>query len=433
VILRGVEVLPSSYVVHEEVEYGLTCDGCLVAVGEAWFAGERDGAVVVGPADAENAAELRERLPWLRPRCLGLGSSFGFGDRLGVATPGHVRALRSSGAELAPIFAQQSIREMERSGRTPQEVVDDATWGLFAAGWREPWGADADHLKTAEEIDRCVAAGFTFFTLDPSDHVGSGEVPGECLGDTPEALAGRYSLPRDEVLEAAAKYGAAVAHAASLYRHLATVAETFEVEVSVDETPTPTTPAQHIYIAGELRRLGVDFVSLAPRFVGSFEKGIDYVGDVDAFTRDFAAHAELAERLGPYKLSLHSGSDKFSIYPALAGPVHVKTSGTSYLEALRTVSRSDPALFDRIYERALSRYEADRAGYHVSGELDDAAVPDLDRDAVRQILHVTFGSVLGDDELRAALLAALRADPEAYERDLERHFATHLQPFATIS
>src|SRR5918993_3995129 len=137
--------------------------------GESSVAGGR--TLVIGPMNAANLDALRDLLRWLRPRPLGPSTSAGFGDRLGLATPGHVRALRAAGGELAPIFAQQSIREMERTGRSPQEVLDDATWGVFAEGWREGFGADADHLKTTGDIDACVAAGYTFFTFDPGEYV----------------------------------------------------------------------------------------------------------------------------------------------------------------------------------------------------------------------------------------------------------------------
>jgi hypothetical protein len=86
---------------------------------------------------------------------------------LGLATPGHIRAVRAVGGDIAPILAQQSMRENARTGRSPQQVMDDALWGVFQEGWREPWGADADHLKTTEDVDVCVAAGYTFFTIDP--------------------------------------------------------------------------------------------------------------------------------------------------------------------------------------------------------------------------------------------------------------------------
>ena len=105
--------------------------------------GSATGTVLVGPASPKNAAALRQHLEWLRPRPLGTRTSAGLGDRLGLATPGHVRAVRAVGgfAAIAPIFPQQSIREMTRTGRTPIEVMDDATWGMFAEGWCDGTGA----------------------------------------------------------------------------------------------------------------------------------------------------------------------------------------------------------------------------------------------------------------------------------------------------
>jgi hypothetical protein len=124
------------------------------------------------PPNLTNASALRDVLPWLRPTLLGLTTLAGFGDRLGLATPGHVRALEQVLAEaanrsIAPIFAQQSIREMNRTDRTPVDVMTDATWGAFQAGWRGTLGADADHLKTPDDIDATIAAGFTFSPLTP--------------------------------------------------------------------------------------------------------------------------------------------------------------------------------------------------------------------------------------------------------------------------
>jgi hypothetical protein len=190
-------------------------------------------------------------------------------------------------------------------------------------------------------------------------------------------------------------------------------------------------------------------VSLAPRFVGRFEKGVDYIGDLAALEADVAAHAALARRFGPYKLSLHSGSDKFSVYPIAArlarGLVHLKTAGTSYLEALRTVAAADPPLFREIYAYARDRYETDKVSYHVSAELGRAPlakdVPEaelpglLEQFDAREILHVTFGSVLKERGTDGALVfkdrlfGLLRARPEAYAANLERHFVRHLRPF----
>jgi hypothetical protein len=332
-------------------------------------------------------------------------------------------------------------------------------------------GADADHLKTTGDIDTCVAAGYSFFTFDPGAYVDAAAdsdsaaqierkvaaLPWADLEASPAALRAQYAgqtvdlgdrgmtLEMEAVWRAAAKYGGAIAHVSALYRHLARHGVPFEVEVSVDETETPTTHTEHIYFASELRRLGVTWVSLAPRYVGRFEKGIDYLGDLDALRADLAGHAAIARALGPYKLSLHSGSDKFSVYPliveATGGRAHLKTAGTSYLEGLRVLARVEPALFRAIAELAGERYPVDRATYHVSAELSDwpalAQVRDADlpalveRDMPREILHVTFGSALAS--YGGEIKAALSRHRALYAEVLETHFVRHLAPFAGVS
>ena len=428
------------------------------------------------PVDDANAAALRDVLASLRPALFGLMTSAGFGDRLGLATPGHVRALEQTlaaapGHTIAPIFAQQSIREMGRTDRTPVDVMTDATWGAFQAGWREPVGADADHLKTPADIDVTVAAGFSFFTVDPGEYVDNtaDEAPADAvrravdalpwqeLESDPADLRRRYVgqrialedreiiLDEEAALRAAAKYGGALAHVSRMYRHLAGKGVPFELEISVDETETPTTHQEHVYVARELLRLGVQWVSLAPRYVGRFEKGVDYLGDLDALRADLAGHAAIARALGPYKLSLHSGSDKFSVYPiiveAAGGLVHLKTAGTSYLEALRVVASADPPFFREILGFARGRYEQDRASYHVSAELGRVPAPDalpddrlpalLDDFDARQALHVTFGSTLA--AFRPRLFALLRAREADYTETVARHFVRHLRPFVGLS
>ncbi len=106
-----------------------------------------------------------------QPLCLGLEPSFGFGDRTGVATAGHVASMQRAGSGILPIFPQQSIREMARTSRTPADVMNDALLGMVNSGWTGVTGADADHLKTIEDVDVTAAVGFTFFTIDPSDFV----------------------------------------------------------------------------------------------------------------------------------------------------------------------------------------------------------------------------------------------------------------------
>src|SRR5205085_10750332 len=118
-----------------------------------------------------NIAALRDVFEWLKPVPLGLKTSAGTGDRLGIATPGHIRAIRATNGKIAPIFAQQSIREMTRTGRSAQQVMDDAVWGVFSESWQSGFGADADHLKNTADVDVCAAAGFTFYTVDPGEYV----------------------------------------------------------------------------------------------------------------------------------------------------------------------------------------------------------------------------------------------------------------------
>lgn len=470
----GLAVYERSVVTQDGVTYFLARDAArdrkLLAVqGDvAGFVGERQGDVLLCPLAPENAAALAARLPWLNPAPLGLRTSAGFGDRLGVATPGHAQAAEGTG--IAPIFAQQSVRENARTGRTPQQVLDDARWGAFQAGWRGVWGADADHLKTPESIAPFVEAGYSFFTIDPGDHVDPladtdtpaalrakvEALPWTQLDSAPDDLAARLlgrafdlgaqALRFDEetLLRAAAKYGRAMAHIVRMNEALRAQmgSAPFDLEISVDETETPTRIHEHLFLALELRRLGVAWVSLAPRFVGRFEKGVDYIGDLDALARDIAGHAAVMRHIGGYKLSLHSGSDKFTVYPLAArhtgGAVHLKTAGTSYLEALRVWAECDPAGFREVLDFARARYEADRASYHVSadlrdvpaaGTLEDGALPGLlDQFAARQVLHVTFGSVL--DQYGELLRAVLRAHEGRYHALLRGHFARHLDPFS---
>lgn len=405
--------------------------------------------IVIGPANHSNLQFLRARLPWLAPKLIGAHLSVGFGDRLGLATPGHIRAMRKAGRAIAPVFAQQSMREMSRSGRSPSQVIDDAAWGVFAEGWRDGFGADADHVKSESDIDACVAAGFTLYTIDPGEHVWSDadvataadveavlrSLPWQTLEDSEANLLRRHRMPAEATMRAAAKYGRAVAHVVRMNRHLLLrLGAGFELEVSVDETDTPTTPEQHEYLAVELTRLGVRFISLAPRFIGSFEKGIDYIGSVTDFEAQFAQHVEIAQRFGPYKLSLHSGSDKFAIYEVAArhsaGRVHLKTSGTSWLEALRVIGEQEGDLLKEIYALALDRYTDERASYHVSADAGDApAMADLDDGRVRQILHVTFGAVMHAHG--PELLRGLRKHRDDYEAAIEAHFVRHLIPFGS--
>ncbi len=410
---------------------------------------------------------------------LGLNPSFGFGDRIGLATPGHVEAMRRSGQGIDPIYPQQSIREMARTKRTPSGVMTDALNGAKAAGWTGQIGADADHLKTTKDVDVTAEVGFTFFTIDPSEHVDAhaddyseatlrekfAGVAGEVnwipqyQGKTIRLDSGTaVELNEEACLRAAVKYGRALNHAIMLADHIAQVhkqnGRDYEIELSVDETEQPTTLAEHYIIADQCLGRGMKLVSLAPRFIGDLEKGVDYKGDVAKLEVSLRDHAAISNALGPYKLSLHSGSDKISMYAALArttgGRFHVKTAGTSYLEALRVVARHDTSLFRRLIDFARSRYDVDKATYHVSATLASAPpsseianAADLERiylenwsdvpqglgftNPGRQILHCTFGSVLTHDEFGPLVRQLLEAHVDTYTEVLADHFSRHLE------
>jgi hypothetical protein len=379
---------------------------------------------------------------------ISLTPSFGFGDRLGLATPGHIAAVRGTG--LAPVFAQQSVRENTRTGRTPQQVLDDARRAVEAAGWDAPWGADADHLKSVDDFPPFVEAGYTLFTIDPGEYVDNAAssyplpvLQEKVKGLEWEPLESRYlqsareepwrQFDKESLLRAAVKYGRAIAHTATLYHRLRTMKDEFDFEVSVDETDAPTTPLEHYFIANELTQAGVRFTSLAPRFIGRFEKGVDYIGDLTALDAEMAHHAAVTRNFGTYKISLHSGSDKFSVYPLLVkhwgSRLHIKTAGTSYLEALRTFAVTEPDLFDRLWALGLERYAEDRATYHVSA--DPGKIPSglsfsdlLDNFHAREILHVTFGSALM--KFGAEIKAALVKHMDVYNGNLQKHFRRHL-------
>jgi len=431
------------------------------------LAGERV-RVQVMPCTHGTADMLRQDAEFLRPRLIGTATSIGLGDRLGLATPGHLRAVGGTG--VAPFVAQQSIREMERTGRTPDDVMDDALFGVLQSGWTEGFGSDADHVKTRADIDVTMAAGFTMFTVDPGDHVDNEadsydesrlreryeSLPWSELetsaADTTARYVGRRIADIDpapvfserDLVRASVKYGRAVTHTVGMYRYIESCAagRPVELEVSVDETATPTSTLEHYYVASELARLGVRWVSLAPRFVGRFEKGVDYIGDLHEFEQSYIEHCAVAASMGGYKLSIHSGSDKFSIYGICArhsnGRIHVKTAGTSYLTALKVVAGFDPDLLVQILAFARERYEQDKRSYHVSAEPAKVVQPEecaaadlpavLDRFDTRQALHVTFGSVLTNTDFKRRIIAVLKEREEAHYQALQEHLHRHVEP-----
>ena len=428
------------------------------------------------PLNHKNAFEMQRLFPNLLPKPLGLKSVIGLGDRLGIATPGHIKAVKES--SLNPVFAQQSIREMKRTERTPQQVLDDAFWGVFISGWERDWGADADHLKDKESIQACINAGYTMFTIDVGDFVDnkaysytkSGiskkikDFPWGKIEDNLTNFIDRYvdnriiidgktliQVDKELLFPAFIKYGYAIIQAVDLFRYVVDKKgiDSFDFEVSIDETDIPTTPFEHYLIVKELSRLGVRITSIAPRFVGKFEKGVDYIGDINKFASELKKHFQIMSLLGPYKIGLHSGSDKFRIYPTasdiLGQYFHLKTSGTSYLEALKVIAECDLELLKEISKFCIIKYQEDRKSYFVSADVnrfpnfDNIRKNDIDEIFenlhFRQIMHVTYGSVLSEKKsdntykFKPRIYQILLENEDRYFEYLYKHIKRHITPF----
>ncbi|MCP5061219.1 MAG: hypothetical protein GY936_01990 [Ignavibacteriae bacterium] len=423
-----------------------------------------------------NVLEIQKIFDFTTPKVIGLKNSFGFGDRIGSANPAHLRSL-SANTDFIPVLAQQSIRELTRTQREAEDVMDAAVWAVLQEGFTNGFGADADHLKTEDDIDRMVKAGFTMFTFDPSDHVvnEADSMSIESLkkyvkhldwkkNEQTDEVVNRYTdkkiiideelkiLPsEEETLRAFVKYGKSILYINTMYNYLYKTYPNldFEVEVSVDETESVTTPFEHYFMVNELTILGVKIVSLAPRFIGDFEKGIDYIGDLDVFKTEYTKHLAITEHFGNYKISLHSGSDKFDVYKTIGslkrGVTHVKTAGTSYLEALRVVATVDSKLFGEILDFSRRHFEVEKKTYHVSADInkvkpsknynDEDLKNILNQNDARQVFHVTFGLVLTIKDVannyiyRDRIYNCLEDNEDLHYKYLVNHFKKHLLPF----
>lgn len=436
------------------------------ALGELRIADHHEGGMWVAGAElsVENARALHRLFPWTKPISLReRRTTIGMGDRLGIATAGHLRAARQF--NISPVLAQQSVRENDFIGRTFDDVVANATWNVFQEGFRGGYGADGDHLKNIASIDVALAASMPMITLDltevmkPDVAEWSEKEIDEGFADLDETFRQRvlneyvgqsYDIGADEYIafeaieakRCAVMYGPALAFSREVNDHLdEATGGAYDLEISVDETTTPTLPAHHLFIARELQHRGVVVNSLAPRFIGDFQKAIDYIGDLKEFETQFRIHCLIAKQYGNYKVSVHSGSDKFSVYPVVGREtdmrLHLKTSGTSWLEAIKTLAIYDPALYRRIHAFAVSYYPTALTHYHITADFD--AIPPLDSVAddqlastyledanARQMLHISYGGILGNKELKTALYASLHHYEEEHNEILRRHFEKHI-------
>ncbi|MCD6546460.1 MAG: hypothetical protein J7K69_07390, partial [Thermotogae bacterium] len=247
--------------------------------------------------------------------------------------------------------------------------------------------------------------------------------------------------------DAAVVYFDAINHVERMYKIIKERKNEFDFEVSVDETKTPTSPLFHIFVAEELKKREVNFHNLALRFIGDWQKGIDYIGNIEKFKEEINMHAEIARHFGGYKLSLHSGSDKFSVYPYFAestrGIFHVKTAGTSYLEAIKIVAMYESGLYRQIHKFALETFDKDKASYHVTtdlskipnvDELKDEELPKLfENNDSRQLIHITYGSILnakdenGNYLFKNKIYRVLFEHEKEYYESIEKHIGKHLK------
>ena len=331
--------------------------------------------------------------------------SFGMGDRFAHQGKAQLRACvlaTELGAEFIPVW-NKSNREHMLIGTEPSSLRAEADAAVKALGWKKPYHVDADHIRL-ETVDRFIAPS-DFFTIDVADSIGKPADAGDVKAfvDRHPELVGKISIPhidhpvgisRAEVQRVAGKFLLAVQDAGKIYRHIvkARGAENFITEVSMDETDSPQTPPELLIILAAIADQGIPIQTIAPKFTGRFNKGVDYVGDVKQFEKEFNEDlAVIAFAIAKYglppslKLSVHSGSDKFSIYEPIrralkkfnAG-LHIKTAGTTWLEELIGLAEAggDGLLLAReIYTDALAHVDELCAPYATVIDINRAQLP----------------------------------------------------------
>ncbi len=421
------------------------------------------------PLSHENCQALRQTFSFTSPKShQGYDITIGLGDRLGLASPGHLRLIKD--LNIFPVLAQQSIRELNLTGRTYEDVLDAASVAVFQEGYTAGFGADGDHLKTPSEVQMALENGFNMITLDCSEHIHnqiaslSAEEIDKQYAELPidqrQPLEVKY-LGRDIQLEDGPiihfskpdlqkiilTYLEAVTYTIDIYQNvIKKCGHPVDFEMSIDETLTSTTPESHYFVASELIDGGVSITSLAPRFCGEFQKGIDYRGDIQTFTKEFEIHVKIAEHFG-YKISVHSGSDKFSVFPIIGkltkGRYHLKTAGTNWLEAVRIIAAKAPSLYREMHQFALLHLDEAKRYYHIGAdpsnipditERSDKELPGLmEQDDARQTLHITYGLILqaknsdGTYLFKDRIYQVLGQYESDYYKALQKHIGKHLE------
>lgn len=435
----------------------------LIAVGEndtiyKELTGNQYNKIKVCQLSHENRLIINKYLSYTVPVAFGRNvPTFGLGDRLGNANYAHLQALKDSG--IKPVLAQQSMRELKLTGRSYDDVLDTASWAVFKSGWQEGFAADGDHLKYEKDIAKALECGYTMITLDCSDMLADAPDNHDDLVKTYSTISSetRQRIEKEyfnnqnakslgvefnkiNLMKIAVTYLSAVEYTIKIYNnYILKAGRAVDFELSLDETGYVTDPAAHYFVANELEKSNVFITSLAPRFVGEFEKGIDYIGNLDEFADDLHNHARIAKHFG-YKLSIHSGSDKFSIYkfikPETDGRFHVKTSGTSWLEAVRVIAEKEPVLYRDMHNCALVHFQEAKKNYQVSAELnrvkplktmkDQDLGEYLSKQDSRQLMHITYGFILEDKDLKTRIYKALNTHRDSYEEAVRYHIGKHI-------
>ncbi|MHB0912317.1 MAG: tagaturonate epimerase family protein [Armatimonadota bacterium] len=401
-------------------------------LGEPSF---REGTKTFHQLTLENYLKLRELLPISPTRCK-KQSSFGTGDRLGLVSAAHLSALGKY--PIFPVIAQQSPRELERTGRSFKSVLLDAVMGVLESGYAGAFGADADHVKDEASLRAGAEAGYSMYTLDVSDWLQDpapralSEESKKVVSSLEDKSVGGYTFSSGKLTESALVYEKSMEQVCRFREIIRGYLTDFDLEISIDEGARGTTPEDHAYVAEYLHKSGVDFTSLAPKFPGEFQKGVDFIGDMTALADSVAVHSAICGTLGGYRLSLHSGSDKFSVYPLFAGGnFHVKTSGTSWLEAVKVIASERPEVFADLYKLCLDNLEESKKAYHVyitpeHFPTEPTAETGLleDRD-VRQLFHISYGVLL--DNRREQLFEMLTGCEETHYSFVRKHIERHLE------
>ena len=331
--------------------------------------------------------------------------SFGVGDRFAHQAKAQLAAVikaSQEGVEIVPVW-NKSNREHTTIGSEPQSTRDAADTACAELGWKHSHYVDADHINLK------LVGGFLsnsdFFTLDVADAIGSPassddvaafvESVSDLVGKLKiDGIAGELEITEELITATANKFLKAVQSAGEIYRHIAEEkgAGNFVTEVSMDETDSPQTPPELLIILAALAKENIPLQTIAPKFTGRFNKGVDYVGDVAQFEKEFSDDlAVIAYAVKKYglpenlKLSVHSGSDKFSIYGPIrrclektGAGLHIKTAGTTWLEELIGLAEADGEglqLAKDVYAQAFEHKDALCEPYASVIDIDYAQLP----------------------------------------------------------